>query len=300
MSPKLRSLLIIAGVTVVLLLLPVRDKRPAQELPPQETLRCMVPAGIHKELVLKYAEDQNLAMEIQLGLACLDSLKAHVIDLAVVPDTLTIPDGTMASRHFLQGTMWVVRDSETEALRRINHWMTELSSTRLYRNLEKGKLDRLDIISRYDGLIKKHAAAIGWDWRLVAAVIYNESHFNNEASSHKGAQGLMQILSSKYTYEEVSDPDRNLEIGTRYLRRLQKMYTPLTANETECLKFTLASYNVGEGKVQRCMEEAARQGLDNTRWSSVSTMLPKGHHTIKYVENVLDTYRDYSRLFPVK
>lgn len=300
MSPKLKSVLIIAGVTVVLLLLPVRDKRPMQELPPQETLRCMVPSGIHKELVLKYAEDQNLAMEVQLGQASMDSLKAQVIDLAVVPDTLTIPEGTMASKHFLQNTVWVVRDNETEALRRINNWMTEVSSTRLYRKMEKGKLDRLDVISRYDNLIKKHAAAIGWDWRLVAAVIYNESQFHNEASSHKGAQGLMQILSSKYTYEEVSDPDRNLEIGTRYLRRLQKMYSRTAADDTECLKFTLAAYNVGEGKVQRCLDEAREKGLDASRWASVSTMLPEGHHTKKYVENVLDTYRDYSRLFPVK
>lgn len=300
MSPKLKSFLIIAGVTVVLLLIPVRDKRPGQELPPLDTLRCVVPASIHKELVLKYAEDQSLTMDVSLGTASLDSLVAGAIDLAVVPDTLSVPEGAVSSKSFLQNTVWVVRDSETEALRRINHWMTEVSSTRLYRKMEKGKLERLDMISRYDGLIKKHAAAIGWDWRLVAAIIYNESRFHNEASSHKGAQGLMQILSSNYSYEEVTDPDRNLEIGTRYLRRLQKMYAPLTANETECLKFTLASYNVGEGKIQRCINDAREKGLDTTRWSTVSTMLPKGHHTISYVENVLDTYRDYSRFFPAK
>ena len=298
MSPKLRSVLIIAGVTLVLLLVPVRDKRPGQELPPQDTLRCVVPSGIHKELVLKYAEDQGLVMDIKNGTASLDSLTAGVIDLAVVPDTLTIMDGAVSSKHFLQNTVWVVRDNETEALRRINHWMTEVGSTRLYRKMEKGKLDRLDIISRYDGLIKKHASAIGWDWRLIAAIIYNESRFNNDASSHKGAQGLMQILSPKYTQEEVNDPDRNLEIGTRYLRRLKRMYAPKTADDTECLKFVLASYNAGEGKIQRCIAEAAEKGLDTTRWASVSTMLPQGHHTIKYVENVLDTYRDYSRIFP--
>lgn len=298
MSPKLRSVLIIAGVTLVLLLVPVRDKRPAQELPPQDTLRCVVPAGIHKELVLKYAEDQGLIMDVKKGTASLDSLTAGVIDLAVVPDTLTITDGAVPSKHFLQHTVWVVRSNETEALRRINHWMTEVSSTRLYRKMEKGKMDRLDIISRYDGLIKKHAANTGWDWRLIAAIIYNESRFNNDASSHKGAQGLMQILSPKYTQEEVNDPDRNLEIGTRYLRRLKRMYAPKTADDTECLKFVLASYNAGEGKIQRCIAEAAEKGLDTTRWASVSTMLPQGHHTIKYVENVLDTYRDYSRIFP--
>ena len=298
MSPRLKSILIIAGVTLVLLLLPVRHKRPAQELPPPDTLRCVVPARIHQELVLKYAEDQGVIIDVKEGAANLDSLAAGIIDLAVVPDTLQIPDGTVASTPFLQ-TVWVVRDDETEALRRINHWMTEAASTRLYRNIEKGKLDRLDVISRYDKLIRKHAAAIGWDWRLVAAIIFCESRFNNDATSHKGAQGLMQILSSNYTQEEVSDPDRNLEIGTRYLRRLQKMYAPpVTADETECLKFVLASYNAGEGKIQRCIEEARAKGLDTTRWAPVSTVLPQGHHTVSYVEKVLDTYRDYSRIFP--
>ena len=298
MKPEVKSIIIIAGVTLVLLLLPVRHKRPAQELPPHDTLRCVAPANIHKELVLKYAEDQGLAMIVEQGTASLDSLTAGVIDLAVVQDTVTVPKGAVASAHFLQHTMWVVRDNETEALRRINHWMTEVSSTRLYKKMEKGKLDRLDVISQYDNLIKKHASAIGWDWRLIAAIIYNESGFNNDASSHKGAQGLMQILSPKYTFEEVSDPNRNLEIGTQYLSRLQKMYAPVTADETECLKFVLASYNAGEGKIQRCIEQAREQGLDTTRWAPVSTVLPKGHHTVSYVEKVLDTYRDYSRIFP--
>ena len=281
-----------------MLLIPVRHNREATQLPPHDTLTCIVPANLHKELVSKYAEDQGLVIDIELGSACMDSLIAGVIDLAVVQDTLPIPKGAIASASFLQNTVWVVRDNETEALRRINHWMTEVSSTRLYKKMERGKLDRLDVISRYDNLIKKHAANTGWDWRLIAAIIYNESRFNNEANSHKGAQGLMQILSPKYTYEEVNDPDRNLEIGTRYLRRLQKMYAPVTADETECLKFVLASYNAGEGKIQRCIEEAREKGLDTSRWDPVSTVLPKGHHTVSYVEKVLDTYRDYSRIFP--
>ena len=282
----------------MLLLIPVRHNREATQLPPHDTLTCIVPANLHKELVSKYAEDQGLVIDIELGSACMDSLIAGVIDLAVVQDTLPIPKGAVASASFLQNTVWVVRDNETEALRRINHWMTEVSSTRLYKKMERGKLDRLDVISRYDNLIRKHASATGWDWRFIAAIIYNESGFNNDASSHKGAQGLMQILSPKYTYEEVNDPDRNLEIGTRYLRRLQKMYAPVTADETECLKFVLASYNAGEGKIQRCIEEAREKGLDTSRWDPVSTVLPKGHHTVSYVEKVLDTYRDYSRIFP--
>ena len=217
-----RPVIIAACLTAVMLLIPVRDKRQERDLPPQDTLYCVAPSELHIDLVLKEAEDLGVFIVAQKGEAVLDSLLTGSLDLAVVSDTVTLPEGVRASRPFLQETMWVLRDTETEALRKINDWMSEISATRAYRNLEKGKLDRLIAISRYDSIIQKHARNIGWDWRLIAAIIYNESRFHNEANSGKGAQGLMQILSSKYTAEEMSDPDRNLEIGTRYLRKLDR------------------------------------------------------------------------------
>lgn len=285
-------------LTAALLLIPVKDKRLEKELPPQDTLRCIAPTELHRQLVLKYAEDQGVEIDVRIGTASADSLAAGSLDLAVLPDTTALPDGVLPSKPFLQGTIWAVRDDETEALRRINNWMSELSSTRAYRNMEKGKLDRLDAISRYDSLIKKHADAIGWDWRLIAAIIYNESRFNNDANSGKGALGLMQILSERYSAEEISDPDRNLEIGTRYLSKLDRMFSKTVKDDHERLKFVLASYNFGEGKVQRLIARAKENRLEPTRWDSVSSLLPEGHHTVSYVEKVLDTYRDYSRLYP--
>ena len=298
MSPDLKSMIIAAGVTLAMLLFPVHHKRAEIALPPADTLHCVVPSEIHRALVMKYAEDQGLDIVVTKGQASLDSLASGVIDLAVVADTTTIPAGVMASKPFLQNKVWVVRDDEAEGLRRINHWMTEISATRIYMNLEKGKLAHLDAISRYDKLIKKYASSIDWDWRLIAAIIYNESRFDSDASSHKGAQGLMQIINNNYTPEELSNPEINLAAGTTYLKRLQKMYAPMAADETECLKFVLASYNAGEGRIQGCIRRAGQLGLDTTRWAPVSTMLSKGHNTVSYVEKVLDTYQDYSRLYP--
>jgi len=286
------------GLTLLMMLVPVRDKRHKVELPPQDTLYCIAPSELHIDLVLKEAEDMGVFIVAEKGEAVLDSLLTGSLDLAVVSDTLPLPKGVVASRPFLQETVWVLRDTETEALKKINNWMSEISATRAYKNLEKGKLDRLIAISRYDSIIQKHAKNIGWDWRLIAAIIYNESRFNNDANSGKGAQGLMQILSSRYTAEEMADPDRNLQIGTAYLKKLQKMYAKTIKDETECLKFVLASYNFGEGKIQRLIAEAEDKGLDAKRWDSVSTLLPEGHHTVSYVEKVLNTYRDYSRLYP--
>ncbi len=293
-----RPVIIAACLTAVMLLVPVRDKRPERELPPQDTLYCIAPSELHIDLVLKEAEDLGVFIVAEKGEAVLDSLLTGRIDLAVVSDTMPLPHGVIASRPFLQETVWVLRDTETEALRKINDWMSEISATSAYKNLEKGKLDRLIAISRYDSVIQKHARNIGWDWRLIAAVIYNESRFHNEANSGKGAQGLMQILSSKYTAEEMSDPDRNLEIGTQYLKKLDRMLSKKIKDTHERLKFVLASYNFGEGKIQRLMDQAKQQGLDPARWDDVSSLLPEGHHTVSYVEKVLDTYRDYSRLYP--
>ena len=59
-----------------------------------------------------------------------------------------------------------------------------------------------------------------------------------------------------------------------------------------------AAYNMGEGKVSRLISQADTLGLDATRWDNVATLLPPGHHTISYVNNVLDTYQYYSRLYP--
>ena len=153
-------------------------------------------------------------------------------------------------------------------------------------------------LSAYDKVIQATADSLDMDWRLIAAVVYHESRFHNEAQSARGAVGLMQILSSRYSEEYLLVPANNLMVGSRYLKRLQKMYSPVAANPTESLKFALAAYNFGEGKVWRLIGQAHEAGEDASRWDIVaSTQLPKGHHTVSYVEKVLDTYSDYYRRY---
>lgn len=152
-------------------------------------------------------------------------------------------------------------------------------------------------ISQYDTIIRQAAENIGWDWRLLSAVIYHESRFHNEAQSAKGARGLMQIRSQRYTPEELSNPSRNLYVGTRYLKKLEKRYAD--TGPVEAIKFALASYNLGDGRVASLVERADTLGLDATRWDSVATLLPKGHHTVSYVNNVLNTYSRYARQYPL-
>lgn len=154
-----------------------------------------------------------------------------------------------------------------------------------------------ETLSSYDAVIKATADSLGMDWHLIAAVVYHESRFHNEAQSGRGAVGLMQILSSRYSQEYLLEPANNLMVGSRYLKRLQKMYSSVAANPTESLKFALAAYNFGEGKVWRLIKQTQEAGEDASRWDVVAKQLPKGHHTVAYVEKVLDTYSDYYKRY---
>ena len=107
----------------------------------------------------------------------------------------------------------------------------------------------------------------------------------------------MQIRSKRYTEEELLNPARNLSIGTRYLRKLENRYLD-AAEPDEAIKFALASFNLGDGRVESLVAQASADSLDATRWDAVATLLPKGHHTVSYVNNVLNTYAYYSRLYP--
>ena len=287
-----------------MLMIPVSGSRRIIPLPPTTTMNCMIPvedAPFQRTLVEKYAQDIGLDIRVQTGEWPLDSLTSGAVDMMIVSeDASPIPYNVVFSRPFADGTVWALRADETEALRHINRWITELTASERFNRMQKrylsGKPVDLNSISQYDNLLHAMADSIGWDWRLLAAVVYHESRFHNEATSGKGARGLMQIRSSRYSIEELSNPARNLYIGSRYLHRLEKMFPG--ANPTESIKFSLAAYNFGEGKVSRLINRADSLGLDASRWDNVATLLPQGHHTVSYVNNVLDTYAYYSRLYP--
>jgi soluble lytic murein transglycosylase len=97
----------------------------------------------------------------------------------------------------------------------------------------------------YDDLITQHATTNGVDPMLVKAVMKAESNFNPRAVSHKGAQGLMQLMPETARLMQVDDPfdpEDNIKGGTRYLRYLDETFG---GN----LELMLAAYNVGPKKV---------------------------------------------------
>lgn len=166
-------------------------------------------------------------------------------------------------------------------------------------------------ISPFDRLIAHHAKAEGFDWRLIAALIFEESRFDPASRSEKGAVGLMQvrpIAAEAVGAVRFHAPADNVQTGVRYLRQLDEAFR--TADGRDRLAIILAAYNVGPGHVRDAQALARRFGYDPNRWeSALELMLPrleepslytqlpngfaKGSDTVAYVARILERYQRY-------
>lgn len=124
-------------------------------------------------------------------------------------------------------------------------------------------------ISPYDSLFKKYAPELNWDWRLLAALVYQESRFNPHAESWSGAFGLMQLMPEtalKFGCEEGQLEEPNIRAGVRYIKYLDRMWREKIPNKEERIKFVLASYNIGPGHVLDAKNMAIQLGQNDTIW----------------------------------
>lgn len=230
---------------------------------------------------------------------------------------------------FPQRSAWVVSPASPQLLEFINQWAVSQVSKRslsaIYQKyFQKSKYFEAEgfaripmpgCISPFDALFKKHALALGWDWRLLAAVAYKESKFNPDAVSWAGAAGLMQLmpntaLSLGLDSVLVFMPDKNVEAATQYLQSLTKLF-PGIEDTQEKVKFVLAAYNAGPGHVFDARALALKYQKDHNKWADVREyMLRKsepefysdpvckygycrGEEPVTYVDVIIDKYEAY-------
>jgi membrane-bound lytic murein transglycosylase F len=137
-------------------------------------------------------------------------------------------------------------------------------------------------LSRYQPFIKAIAKRHGFDWRLIAAQIYQESHLNPWAQSHAGAKGLMQILpgtAQSLGVNDIFNPVENINAGVQHLKNLHDRFDG--AEEEDRLLIALAAYNIGQGHMEDARDLAAGMNLNPNSWESLAKTLP------------LLTYREY-------
>jgi membrane-bound lytic murein transglycosylase F len=176
------------------------------------------------------------------------------------------------------------------------------------RPIARVRVARRPTVSRYEHLIRWHAASHGFDWRLVEALIHEESRFRADAVSTKGAVGLMQvreIAAADVGETRFHEPDDNIRTGVRYLKRLDAMFP--AAYGRDRLALVLAAYNAGPAHVQDAQVLARAYGFDPHRWEgSMARMIPlledptfhrrlpagyaQGRAVVTYVERILARY----------
>ena len=320
MKPLWKYLLLAAATLLLAVSMPLTFRNGTLGKP-DDSLRCVIDlkgepvrgltVGMNKIILREFADDYGLALEFITpadSTYYLDSLLEGTVDLLVMyrADSLHA-DGFISTLPFRDSTVWVLRDDRSAEVRKLNAWITGMTRDGGLHRIGKTYLRRvgssLTEISPYDRLVKKNAQEYGWDWRLLSAMIYHESKFINESGSDKGAIGLMQIRNDRYSVDTLLDPAVNISIGTKYLTYLSGMFAGQGADSVECLKFALAAYNAGEGNILKCIRAAEEHGTDPTRWDSVVTVIPSvpdfhGRQTIAYVRDVLNTFNEYSEVYP--
>ena len=123
----------------------------------------------------------------------------------------------------------------------------------------------------------EHAAATNsLDWRLLAAVGYQESHWQEDAKSGDGAMGIMMLTAETARalgVDDRRDTSQNIGGGAAYLAQVLQMIPP-RIQEPDRTWLALAAYNVGYGHLEDARILAQSQGRNPDAWSDVSEFLP--------------------------
>jgi membrane-bound lytic murein transglycosylase F len=311
-----------------------------------EGKKVYVPAGssFHKQLM-----DFSRDLENPIDIVLVDKLEVEDLIAKVANGEIdyTIADENVAvvnssyypnieyamSLGVPQNLAWALRKGTNHLTQDINMWLIEFQKTRAYRRIyqryfESRRMEKMiqseyftvksGKISEYDDLLKEKAKLIGWDWRLLSALISQESNFDPNAKSWVGAFGLMQLMPEtayRYDVDSLSSPQDNVEAGVRHLKYLKGKLDKTLVDKTDELKFLLASYNVGFGHVLDARRLAEKNGKNPDQWKgSVDYYLLnkskpeffndpvvkygycRGSEPYQYVIKILDRYQHYQNI----
>ncbi|MDD4032038.1 MAG: transporter substrate-binding domain-containing protein [Bacteroidales bacterium] len=180
--------------------------------------------------------------------------------------------------------VWMVRKTSPNLATLARGWLENFKKTSEYAGLydryfnERNLLARVRSdyfamrtgrISPYDDLIKKYSRQIDWDWKLVAALMYNESGFDPAAVSKAGAYGLMQLMPAtleKFGLDTTATAEQQIMAGVFYLKELDQFFTESVPDKEERIKFVFAAYNSGPAHILDAQRIASSIGKNPEIW----------------------------------
>ncbi|MBY6065034.1 membrane-bound lytic murein transglycosylase MltF [Pseudidiomarina sediminum] len=161
-------------------------------------------------------------------------------------------------------------------------------------------------LPKYRDFFVEHSGRL--DWRLLAAISYQESLWNPRAVSPTGVRGLMMLTLPTAEAMGVTsrlNPEQSIRGGARYFERMHDTI-PARIPEPDRTWFALAAYNIGYGHLEDARVLTERQGADPDRWIDVRKRLPllrqkkyyrqtrygfaRGDEPVRYVGNIRRYY----------
>jgi membrane-bound lytic murein transglycosylase F len=164
------------------------------------------------------------------------------------------------------------------------------------------------VSEKYDPTFKKYSKRYfgpGFDWRYFKAQGFAESGLNPNATSWVGAKGVMQLMPSTYQaiashrpeFGAIDQPEWNIAAGIMHDRYLWKLWEKDIPTDDERFRFMFASYNAGEGTINRALG-VARQKIGSPEWKAVEQIAPtvqrwRYTETLGYVRRIDSTYTSF-------
>ena len=191
-----------------------------------------------------------------------------------------------------EAVAWALSPHGSDLLPEVQRYFSELAANgRLADILERNRralvrFDRVDAanfvsgvrerLPQYQAWFQEAAAVTGIDWRLLAAIGYQESRWDEAAVSPTGVQGVMMLTAEtarRVGVADRNDPRDSILGGARYLRVVEKTI-PARIPEPDRTWLTLAAYNVGYGHLEDARILTQRRGQDPDSWPDVRANLP--------------------------
>ncbi|KPH95511.1 murein transglycosylase [Pseudoalteromonas porphyrae] len=163
-----------------------------------------------------------------------------------------------------------------------------------------------ETLPKYQPWFEQYAGSL--DWRLLAALSYQESMWNPRARSPTGVRGIMMLTRNTAKQVGVTNrlaPEQNIKGGSEYLAKLVKRI-PDRVPQPDRTWLALASYNIGWGHVNDARIITEQQGASPDKWADVKKRLPllikkryyrktkygysRGDVAVKYVDNIRRYY----------
>ena len=220
---------------------------------------------------------------------------------------------------------WAINSTSLNLQREVLNWFSEPATQEFIKGLKDyyySHLDNFDYVDlarfhkridtrlpKYRSFFESAAATHDFDWQLIAAQAYQESHWNPRAVSFTGVRGIMMVTQETAKSLGLTNrlaAEEGIYAGTEYLARLHSQIDE-TISEPDRTFMALAAYNVGLGHLQDARELAVKLGRSDRTWHSIRSVLPllqqkkhykqlfygfaRGNEAVSYVDHIRTYYR---------